>query len=250
MPALTLHLLTHKPSSTPNSVLLLVQTLLPTSLPFPLPLPSHFPSILLLLPSPPQSNTSQLPPEILEKADVYTLPIGVPKNLVQEYETTSERLRNEAKGVPLTGSLEKFLAMLKQKKGGEGEGQSLELSKELLEKGEALQNRYDGPVTMFNLMRFQEGEWARESYHKYGKEFAMVGGKRGGQAKILGSVLGRKDGWDEVSIVHYPSINHFMDMLCGEDYQEINRKHRLGALEDTLLYCSIEVDLLEKKPKL
>jgi uncharacterized protein (DUF1330 family) len=42
---------------------------------------------------------------------------------------------------------------------------------------------------------------------------------------------GRPEGdwWNEISIVHYPSIRHFCDMLAGEDYQEINAKHRLGV---------------------
>lgn len=30
----------------------------------------------------------------------------------------------------------------------------------------------------------------------------------------------------EIALVHYPSIQHFNDMLAGEDYQAINAKHR------------------------
>lgn len=35
--------------------------------------------------------------------------------------------------------------------------------------------------------------------------------------------------WNEVSIVHYPSIRHFCDMLAGDDYQAINEKYRLAV---------------------
>jgi len=60
--------------------------------------------------------------------------------------------------------------------------------------------------------------------------------------------------------VHYPSIKHFCDMAAGEDYQEINKKHRLDvshrssitigialtakqALADTILLCTTELEL-------
>ena len=77
-----------------------------------------------------------------------------------------------------------------------------------------------------------------------GKAFVPVAGKRGGSAKLVGNVVkpgsdnadsrgaaGRaeSDWWNEISIVHYPSIRHFCDMLAGEDYQAINEKHRLGV---------------------
>ena len=60
--------------------------------------------------------------------------------------------------------------------------------------------------------------------------------------------------------MHYPSIKHFCDMAAGEDYQEINKKHRLDvshrpsmsmdialmakqALADTILLCTTELEL-------
>ncbi len=36
--------------------------------------------------------------------------------------------------------------------------------------------------------------------------------------------------WNEISIVHYPTIKHFCDMLAGEDYQAINTKYRLEVV--------------------
>lgn len=29
--------------------------------------------------------------------------------------------------------------------------------------------------------------------------------------------------------VHYPSIRHFIDMANDEEYQKVNKKHRLGV---------------------
>ena len=76
--------------------------------------------------------------------------------------------------------------------------------------------------------------------------FISVAGKGGGNAKIVGNVVkppassgssdsrgdanrAENDWWNEISIVHYPSIRHFCDMLAGDDYQEINAKHRLAV---------------------
>jgi len=101
-----------------------------------------------------------------------------------------------------------------------------------------------------------------------------AGGKRGGNAKIVGNVVAPPSGqsdsrgdphrdqqswWNEIAIVHYPTIKHFCDMAAGEDYQAINQKYRLPvcvrccgiwtelmmsqALEDTILLCTTEIDL-------
>ena len=99
---------------------------------------------------------------------------------------------------------------------------------------------------MLNLLSFKPG--LKEEYLKYGAEFAKsVGSKRGGNAKIVGSVIhdgGEGDcgeGWDEVALAHYPSIWHFADMLASEDYQEVNKKHRVGSLRDTFILCTSEL---------
>lgn len=44
-----------------------------------------------------------------------------------------------------------------------------------------------------------------------------------------GEAKSSRDEWNEISIVHYPTIKHFCDMLAMEDYQAINEKHRLGV---------------------
>lgn len=74
------------------------------------------------------------------------------------------------------------------------------------------------------------------------QNFNKVGGKRGGNAKIVGNVVAPPSGqsdsrgdphrdsqswWNEIAIVHYPTIKHFCDMAAGEDYQAINQKYRL-----------------------
>jgi len=52
-----------------------------------------------------------------------------------------------------------------------------------------------------------------------------------------------KGEWDEIALAHYPSILHFADMLASEDYQEVNKKYRVGSLKDTCILCTSELDL-------
>ena len=53
----------------------------------------------------------------------------------------------------------------------------------------------------------------------------------------------KEDWWNEISLVHYPSIHHFIDMLIDPDYQSANNKYRLPALRDTALICTTEIDV-------
>lgn len=99
---------------------------------------------------------------------------------------------------------------------------------------------------MLNLLAFRPGK--KEEYLKYGAEFSKsIGSKRGGDAKIVGSVIHDREeegeGWDEIALAHYPSILHFADMLGSEDYQEVNRKFRVPSLRDTCILCTSEVGL-------
>lgn len=48
----------------------------------------------------------------------------------------------------------------------------------------------------------------------------------------MGNVVSKDGDWNEISIVHYPSIKHFCDMLAGEDYQAINDEFRLPVSVD------------------
>lgn len=99
---------------------------------------------------------------------------------------------------------------------------------------------------MLNLLAFKPG--LKEQYLKYGAEFSKsIGSKRGGNAKIVGTVIngegGDGEGWDEVALAHYPSIWHFADMLASEDYQVVNQKFRVPSLRDTFILCTSEVGL-------
>jgi hypothetical protein len=102
---------------------------------------------------------------------------------------------------------------------------------------------------MLNLLSFKPTPGAHESYKAYGKAFAeSIGSRRGGNAKIVGRVVRDQNspgedkyGWDEIALAHYPSIEHFVDMLASEDYQKVNHESRLPALRDTCILCTSEL---------
>jgi hypothetical protein len=166
----------------------------------------------------------------------YRLAVGIPSKLLSNYDDRDKPLKRAASSIPLTG----FLANARQK----SSSKNLELSPDLLAFMDTLTRTHDGPVTMLNLLHFHHPN-GKKSYYQYGQAFIPVAGKRGGNAKLVGNVIRpasaaqvdsrgsldrpEADWWNEISLVHYPSIRHFCDMLAGEDYQAINEKYRLSV---------------------
>ncbi|KAG0646806.1 hypothetical protein D0Z07_6105 [Hyphodiscus hymeniophilus] len=195
--------------------------------------------ILLIIPS-----TDPLP-QALQKhiQHQWSLQSGVPSRILQDFAAKNKALLSPSKGSvpPLTGSLDK--ARLRSS------SQDLELSSELLGWAESFgKQEGSGAVSMLNLLAFKPD--LKSEYMKYGAEFARsAGSKRGGTAKIVGSVIhnGREsdggEGWDEVALAHYPSISHFADMLASEDYQDINKRYRVESLRDTFILCTSELGI-------
>ncbi|TKX27395.1 hypothetical protein C1H76_0232 [Elsinoe australis] len=171
----------------------------------------------------------------------YHLKVGVPRQVRAAYPELNAKLLRDAKSVPLTGSLDAKLNPQPST------SQKLEFDDELRSFMESFtkERGEHQPVTMLNLLCFKQD--SQEQYATYGKHFQQAGGRRGGNAKIVGTVV--RDGkapkheewWNEVAIVHYPSIQHFCDMAAGKDYQEINQKYRLPSLKDTILLCTTEL---------
>ncbi|OKO98346.1 hypothetical protein PENSUB_9444 [Penicillium subrubescens] len=233
--------------------------------------------ILLTTTQPTKNNTDPFPPTLRQKiTSEYKLTTGIPSKLLSTYPTRNSTLNRTAPSIPLTGSLDKLLHEETKES-----SQTLEVSPELLRFMTELSKSHTGPVTMLNLLHFHHPD-GKKSYYQYGQAFIPVAGKRGGDAKLVGNVVAPGEGledsrgdrdrpaqewWNEISIVHYPSIRHFCDMLAGEDYQEINEKYRLSvsfttnrwneldcllgemltelvkALRDTFLLCTTEFDV-------
>ena len=170
-------------------------------------------------------------------ADYWSIAAGVPSRLVHGFSDRNEGiLHPPPTSVPaLTGSLSKPRVA--------SSAQGLEFTEDLHQWIESFSKSYGrGAVSMLNLLAFNHG--MKDEYLKYGKAFAeSIGTRRGGNAKIVGNVIDKAQGWDEIAVAHYPSITHFADMLASHDYQEVNHKHRIPSLKDTCILCTSEIAL-------
>ncbi|KAL2868785.1 uncharacterized protein BJX67DRAFT_37181 [Aspergillus lucknowensis] len=228
----------------------------PTVLDFKPLLSEHWDILLLLQPSNPEEPL--FPPRLESRIwKTYRLKVGIPSKLLSTYPERDTQLKRDAAGIPLTGSLDNVKA--------ETSSHNLEISPDLFDFMERFTKIHDKPVTMLNLLHFHHPD-GKKNYFKYGQGFTPVAAKRGGNAKLVGNVIRpasaadtdsrgeydrpEQEWWNEISIVHYPSIRHFCDMLAAEDYQEVNRKYRLAALRDTFLLCTTEFDLEGEASKL
>ncbi|KAF4220673.1 hypothetical protein CNMCM8980_001628 [Aspergillus fumigatiaffinis] len=276
MPGLTLHLLALAPSTTAESFLRQLRqssavkvvlasrpqhiVIPPTLIDSNLLTTTKWDLLVLLQPSSvtQEAALESLPPNLQPLVQQeYRLAVGIPSKLLSNYDDRDKPLKRAASSIPLTGSL----ANARQK----SSSKNLELSPDLLAFMDTLTRTHDGPVTMLNLLHFHHPN-GKKSYYQYGQAFIPVAGKRGGNAKLVGNVIRpasaaqvdsrgsldrpEADWWNEISLVHYPSIRHFCDMLAGEDYQAINEKYRLSALRDTFLLCTTEFDVESPPAKL
>lgn len=171
----------------------------------------------------------------------WTVSCGASSRVLADYGKSNAALLNPAPGtVAPVGSLPVV--------SGTSNSQNLEFSPELSEWISTLPPPLrNHPVSMLNLLAFNEGK--KDQYIKYGSEFSSrVGARHGGKVKIAARVVdgegqqAEADGWDEIAFVHYPTIRHFAAMSSSEEYQEVNRKYRLGALKDTFILCVVEID--------
>ncbi|CAO2649259.1 Nn.00g066440.m01.CDS01 [Neocucurbitaria sp. VM-36] len=215
--------------------------------------------LLLILPS-----TSALPSNLSALVNHHwSVTAGVPSRLTQNFKTKNDRLLH-----PERGSVPELSSGGANAKTTDS-SQQLELSAEL----DAWINAFvgksgkagRGAVSMFNLLSFKPG--MKSEYLKYGAAFAeSIGSRHGGNAKIVGNVTavngvakatskekekGDGDGdvggaeWDEIALAHYPSILHFRDMLASEEYQRVNKKHRVPSLRDTCILMTSEIAIEE-----
>lgn len=104
----------------------------------------------------------------------------------------------------------------------------------------------DEPIVMLNLLRYHQvaetgfgvdGLTGRDAYAVYGKAFAELHPRFGGEPIWMGrgleSVIGTDD-WDVVLLVRYPTRRQFIAMITDPDYQRIS-PIRAAALADSRL---------------
>ncbi|KAK4120417.1 hypothetical protein N657DRAFT_683751 [Parathielavia appendiculata] len=174
-----------------------------------------------------------------DMASIWTASCGVSANALSSYSDVNATLFNQA------SALSRGSVQLPAPSDGGDTSQNLELSSEWVQWIAALPGPVrEHPVSMLNLLAFHPGK--KDQYKKYGAEFSRrVGSRHGGHVKVVGRVLegqAKRDGWDEIAWVHYPTITHFAAMSASRDYQDVNREYRLGALKDTFILCCQELD--------
>ena len=104
----------------------------------------------------------------------------------------------------------------------------------------------DEPVVMLNLLNYRDlaepgfgvdGLSGREAYGVYGRKFAELNPRFGGEpiwmGRALNTIIGDED-WDVVILVRYPTRRQFLDMINDPDYQAIS-PIRAAALADSRL---------------
>jgi len=104
----------------------------------------------------------------------------------------------------------------------------------------------DEPITMLNLLKYRptaamgfgvDGMSGQDAYRVYGKKFADLNPRFGGQPVWMGqannTIIGDEE-WDVVILVHYPTRKQFVDMMADPDYRAI-APIRAAALEDSRL---------------
>lgn len=113
----------------------------------------------------------------------------------------------------------------------------------------------DAPVVMLNLLKYREtaaagagvdGKTGREAYEVYGRAFAELHPRFGGEpvwmGRALNSIIGDED-WDVVMLVRYPARRQFVGMMRDPDYLAI-APIRAAALADSRL-----VEMTQLLPK-
>jgi uncharacterized protein (DUF1330 family) len=104
----------------------------------------------------------------------------------------------------------------------------------------------DEPVVMLNLLKYREqaadgagvdGLSGEEAYRTYGRAFAELNPRFGGEpiwmGRALATIIGAED-WDLMILVRYPTRKQFIDMINDPDYQAI-APIRSAALADSRL---------------
>ena len=106
----------------------------------------------------------------------------------------------------------------------------------------------DEPVYMLNLLRYREvadaghgvdGMSGRDAYGVYGRAFAELQPRFGGEPIFMGRavaevIAGDDEVWDIMILVYYPTRRQFVDMFRDPDYQAI-APIRAAALADSRL---------------
>ncbi|TRW26754.1 hypothetical protein FMM05_05090 [Flavobacterium zepuense] len=101
----------------------------------------------------------------------------------------------------------------------------------------------DGPVTMVNLLKYNDKEYYFNTYipafEKVTQQLGITGVKVVLANKVIAPVLAPEDVyWDAIVLVEYPSADAFKRIAESELYHEIADPHRLKATKELHLFMT------------
>jgi uncharacterized protein (DUF1330 family) len=99
-----------------------------------------------------------------------------------------------------------------------------------------------GPVVMLNLLRYEDGIGARNSYVEYARRIQPFLERYGAEIVYVGDcstslVAPAEWDWDAVLLVRYPSRQAFSQMVADPEYQRITHL-RSEALSEAVLQAT------------
>jgi len=159
----------------------------------------------------------------------------VPANAITDAEAAAEE-KETVGALPLEPALAEWVNDFgARERGGKGAVTMFNLLSYLPDGGKA---KYFEYVGAFSVKKF--GGAAAKVYGPV-ESYGLSGPSGSGGGKELG-MEGKEDRpWDDLALVHYPSIWHFAEMLASEGYKEVEEKYKKGALRDTCILCVSEL---------
>ena len=107
------------------------------------------------------------------------------------------------------------------------------------------------PVVMVNLMRFREhsldgDDTDCDAYLRYSALTVPMIKARGGTLLWTGAAkmvaLGEAQGnqWDYVTLIYYPSVAAFIDMMTSADYENLSDPHRRNGCAEHVIIATAQ----------
>jgi uncharacterized protein (DUF1330 family) len=99
-----------------------------------------------------------------------------------------------------------------------------------------------GPIVMLNLLRYEDGIGARDSYIEYARRIQPFLERYGAEVVYVGDcstslVAPQEWDWDAILLVRYPSRRAFSEMVADPEYQRITHL-RSEALSEAVLQAT------------
>jgi uncharacterized protein (DUF1330 family) len=110
----------------------------------------------------------------------------------------------------------------------------------------------DGPITMVNLIRLRDRSadgngsgW--DAYKRYSSLIVPMIKSRGGtviwtgKAEAIALGVAARTAYDFISLVQYPSMAAFVDMMTSAEYENVANPHRVNGTVEHVIVAAHEL---------